>query len=135
MRIDIMTGVMKQPIAFSDRRPLATPLAFAKILADDTRQQLMHACCCCWLSVTDLVDAMGGRVAQPTVSHHLAVLRDAGLIRLRKEGRQTFYTLDQGRMAVCCGELLMAFAPETAAAAALRQETAATAVASHPTEA
>ena len=133
-----MGDAMQQPIPLTDHRP---PVAFAKVLADETRQQIMHACCCCWLSVTDLVEAMGGRVAQPTVSHHLAVLRDAGLIRMRKDGRQTFYTLDQGRVAVCCGQLLMAFAPETAAAAALRSESvsvsgaAATAEAPRPTKA
>lgn len=114
---------MTQPTTPPDPLPPAPPVAFAKVLADDTRQQIMHACCC-WLSVTDLVDALGGRVAQPTVSHHLAVLRDAGLVQQRRMGRQTFYALDQGRVAVCCGQLIMAFAPETAAAAALRPDDA-----------
>lgn len=123
---------MSQPIALTERRPAVSPVAFAKVMADGTRQQIMSACCCCWLSVGDLVDALGGRVNQPTVSHHLAVLRDAGLIRARRDGRQTFYALDQERVAVCCGELLMAFAPESAAAAALRTEAAATAVAPPP---
>ncbi len=33
-------------------------------------------------------------VAQPTVSKHLAVLKQAGLVRDRHEGRQTHYTAD-----------------------------------------
>ena len=30
----------------------------------------------------------------PTISEHLAVLRDAGLVRVREEGREWFYALD-----------------------------------------
>lgn len=44
-------------------------------------------------------------VTQPTVSHHLAVLREAGLVEIRSEGKQTFYRLDRERMSDCCGEL------------------------------
>lgn len=126
---------MKHPIALAERRPTVSSVDFAKVMADGTRQRIMHACCCCWLSVGDLVDALGGRVNQPTVSHHLAVLRKAGLIQVRRDGRQAFYALDQERVASCCGELIVAFAPESAAAAALRTEAAATAVAPPPSEA
>lgn len=94
-------------------------LAFAKVLADDTRQRIMACCCCDWRSVGDIVVALGGDVAQPTVSHHLAVLRAAGLVRQRRAGRQAFYMLDQGRVALCCGQVLASFAPETGAAAAV----------------
>ena len=34
-------------------------------------------------------------VSQPTVSHHLAVLREAGLVDVRHEGKQAYYTLNQ----------------------------------------
>lgn len=96
-----------------------TALSFAKVLADDTRQRIMTCCCCAWRSVGDIVAFLGGDVGQPTVSHHLAVLRDAGLVRLRRDGRQTFYALDQERVASCCGQVLTSFAPQTAAAAAV----------------
>ncbi|HEY2009439.1 MAG TPA: metalloregulator ArsR/SmtB family transcription factor [Rhizomicrobium sp.] len=32
------------------------------------------------------------RVSQPAVSKHLAILKDAGLVRDRQDGRQTHYT-------------------------------------------
>jgi ArsR family transcriptional regulator, arsenate/arsenite/antimonite-responsive transcriptional repressor len=32
--------------------------------------------------------------SQPLVSHHLALLRDAGLVRMRSEGTRTYYSLD-----------------------------------------
>lgn len=88
------------------------PVLFAKAIADETRQQIMKLCCCEWCSVGDIVDQLDPRVSQPTVSHHLAILRDAGLVKLRHQGKQTFYTLDQKRMAFCCGQLMIRFAPE-----------------------
>jgi DNA-binding transcriptional ArsR family regulator len=50
--------------------------------------------------------------SQPTISHHLAILRDAGLVRIREEGKQTFYTLNQDQVVYCCGQLMVKFAPE-----------------------
>jgi ArsR family transcriptional regulator len=86
------------------------PLLFAKALADETRQRIMSLCCCGWLSVNEIVEKT--RVTQPTVSHHLAVLREAGLVRVREQGKQTFYSLNQERVVMCCGQLMLKFAPE-----------------------
>ena len=38
---------------------------FAKALADETRQKIMSLCCCKWLSVGEIVEAL--HVSQPTV--------------------------------------------------------------------
>ena len=92
---------------------------FAKAIADSTRQQIMKLCCCEWISVADLTEHM--KVSQPTVSHHLAILREAGLVDLRSEGRQTFYTLNQNRIAMCCGQLMVRFAPDEASTEAVKQ--------------
>lgn len=86
------------------------PVEFAKAIADTTRQQIMKLCCCEWCSVSKLTEQTG--VSQPTVSHHLAILREAGLVESRSEGKQTFYTLNQERVAFCCGQLMLTFAPE-----------------------
>ncbi len=86
-----------------------TPVDFAKAIADETRQKIMRLCCCEWISVNDIVAQLD--VSQPTVSHHLAILRDAGLVSVREEGRQTFYTLNQEKVVDCCGVLMSAFAP------------------------
>ena len=90
-------------------------VAFAKAMADDTRQEIMKLLCCQWLSVNDTVAALEGKVSQPTVSHHLKVLEDAGLVHVRQDGRQRFYTLDEERITVCCGMLMANFAPTYAA--------------------
>ena len=88
----------------------ANPVEFAKALADDTRQKIMGLCCCRWCSVGTLAEEIG--VTQPTVSHHLAILRDTGLVHSRHEGKQTFYTLNQERVVFCCGQIMQVFAPE-----------------------
>ena len=87
------------------------PVLFAKAIADETRQKIMGECCCCWLSVGEIVEKVG--FTQPTISHHLAILRDAGLVKIREEGKQTFYSLNQEYIAVCCGQIMIQFAPET----------------------
>jgi ArsR family transcriptional regulator, arsenate/arsenite/antimonite-responsive transcriptional repressor len=93
------------------------PVMFAKAIADETRQKIMTECCCCWVSVGDLTNKL--QVTQPTVSHHLAILRDAGLVNSREEGKQTFYTLNQENIAVCCGQIMLKFAPEEKATEAV----------------
>jgi ArsR family transcriptional regulator len=95
------------------------PVEFAKALADDTRQKIMRLTCCRWVSVNQIVDELG-QVSQPTVSHHLAVLREAGLVKVRNEGKQTFYSLNQEAIASCCGNLIQVFAPESEAAQAVK---------------
>ncbi|MBI5839698.1 MAG: winged helix-turn-helix transcriptional regulator [Chloroflexi bacterium] len=87
------------------------PVLFAKAIADETRQKIMNLVCCNSLSVNEIVEKLD--VSQPTVSHHLAILREAGLVNVREEGKQTFYTLNQENVAVCCGQLMIKFAPET----------------------
>ena len=97
----------------------ANPVLFAKALADETRQQIMKLCCCRELSVSEIVEKTS--VSQPTVSHHLAILREADLVQARSEGKQTYYTLNQERMAVCCGQLLQVFAPESEVTEVVKQ--------------
>ena len=86
-------------------------VTFAKALADATRQEIMRLICCNPLSVGDIVEAVG--VSQPTVSHHLAILREADLVDMREEGKHTFYSLKQSKVVLCCGNLMEVFAPGT----------------------
>ena len=79
-------------------------ITFAKALADETRQKIMKLCCCQWISVSAMVEQL--QVTQPTVSHHLAILREAGLVETR-DGKQTFYQLNQKKITSCCGNLMI----------------------------
>jgi DNA-binding transcriptional ArsR family regulator len=46
--------------------------------------------------VTELMKPF--RMSQPAVSKHLRCLRQAGLVRRRREGRHRFYSLNAGRL-------------------------------------
>jgi ArsR family transcriptional regulator len=83
---------------------------FAKALADVTRQKIMAICCCRELSVNEIVEALD--VTQPTVSHHLAILRRAGLVHTRRRGKQVLYTLNQESLADGCCQVAVVFAPD-----------------------
>ncbi len=58
--------------------------------ADTTRQRVLQILCQQELMVSDLVDVL--RLPQSTVSRHLKVLRDAGLIQDRREGATVIYS-------------------------------------------
>lgn len=98
---------------------LVNSVLFAKALADETRQKIMNLVCCQWLSVNEIFEQIN--VSQPTVSHHLAILRETGLVNVREVGKQTFYTLNQERVALCCGQLMVKFAPETETAETVKK--------------
>lgn len=88
---------------------MTDPITFAKAIADDTRQQIMRLCCCERLTVSEITAKM--QLTQPTISHHLAILRDADLVIIERQGRETYYSLNQACLTVCCGQLMMKFAP------------------------
>jgi len=46
------------------------------------------------ISVSEIVTTL--ELSQPTVSKHLKVLREAGLVRVREEGQHRYYHLDAG---------------------------------------
>ena len=83
---------------------------FAKALADETRQKIMSICCCTSLSVSEIVEKLN--VTQPTVSHHLKILREAGLVTVERRGKEIYYQLNQQRLASSCCQVVDVFAPD-----------------------
>lgn len=64
---------------------------FFKVLGDATRIKIMHALFVSEMCVCDLSELLG--VSQSAVSHQLKLLRQAGLVRHRREGKMVFYSL------------------------------------------
>lgn len=60
-------------------------------LADPTRRAIFEQLCKKGEQTVGTLTSAAG-VAQPTVSKHLAILKQAGLVRDRHAGRQTHYT-------------------------------------------
>jgi ArsR family transcriptional regulator, arsenate/arsenite/antimonite-responsive transcriptional repressor len=83
--------LVRSPLSAEDAVTLATTL---KAIADPARLRLLslvaaheggEACVC------DLIEPLG--LSQPTVSHHLKVLVDAGLLTREKRGVWAYFTL------------------------------------------
>ncbi|MBI4277290.1 MAG: helix-turn-helix transcriptional regulator [Armatimonadetes bacterium] len=75
-----------------DRKALAARAQVLAALADDTRLGIIsllagHRALC----VCDLVESFP--VGQPTISHHLRVLREAGLVDAERRGVWSYYSL------------------------------------------
>lgn len=64
-----------------------------KALSDEIRLRILKLLAEGELCVCDIVAAL--EMAQPKVSFHLGVLREAGLIRDRRQGRWACYRLDE----------------------------------------
>jgi ArsR family transcriptional regulator len=85
------TPLLREPLSASQAADLARLL---KALADPTRLRLVsmvaaheggEACVC------DLTDPLG--LTQPTISHHLKILVDAGIFTRDKRGKWAYYAL------------------------------------------
>ena len=79
-------------------RMLSTPDVLFNALADPTRRAVFERLCRNGeQTVRALTDQSG--VSQPAVSKHLGILKLAGLVRDRHEGRQTHYSAQLGALA------------------------------------
>jgi len=90
------TPLLREPLTTSQAADLARIL---KALADPTRLRLVsmvaahdggEACVC------ELTDPLG--LTQPTISHHLKVLVDAGIFTRDKRGKWAYYALVPGAL-------------------------------------
>lgn len=66
-------------------------------LVDPTRRAVLDVLLEGEQPVGEIVERL--RLSQPQASKHLRVLRDAGLVRVRKDAQRRVYSLDPGPMA------------------------------------
>ena len=91
------------PLAENTRVALAERL---KALADPTRIGIVNRLASApELCVCDLTAAF--ELSQPTISHHLKILREAGLVEAERRGTWGFYRLNRAAV----GELALALSP------------------------
>lgn len=97
------TPVVHDVISAGEAETLAATL---RALADPTRLRLIslvaahddaEACVC------DLTEPVG--LSQPTVSHHLKVLVDAGILTREQRGRWAYYRLVSGQLDAVAAQL------------------------------
>jgi DNA-binding transcriptional ArsR family regulator len=70
---------------------MAAALEILDVIAEPTRRRILDAVRDAECSVTDLVERIG--MHQPGVSRHLKVLRDAGLVDVRRDAQRRMYRL------------------------------------------
>ena len=65
-------------------------------LGDEMRQHLilvmMQSGDCSGLRVNDIAEKTS--LSRPAVSHHLQILKDAGIVKMRREGTKNYYYFD-----------------------------------------
>jgi ArsR family transcriptional regulator len=83
---------------------------FCKALADGTRQRILEMLMEQVMCVGDIVEAFD--MSQPTISHHLNVLKQFGLVASRKDGKQVYYSINRDSVVQCCGRLMAKFDAE-----------------------
>jgi DNA-binding transcriptional ArsR family regulator len=70
---------------------MPTELALLEVIAEPTRRRILDAVRDGERSVGELVEEVG--MHQPGVSRHLKVLRDAGLVEVRRDAQRRLYRL------------------------------------------
>ncbi len=71
-----------------------------KTLAHPKRQMMITELRSGEKTVSIIAKAIG--VSQPTTSHHLAVLRDGGLVSIRRDGSNVYYSLVDPKIIEAC---------------------------------
>ncbi|HEX6037708.1 metalloregulator ArsR/SmtB family transcription factor [Longimicrobium sp.] len=70
---------------------IATAVEYLKLLANETRLKLLGILASRERSVGELAEIVA--LKEPTISHHLAKLHEAGLVQMRADGNTHFYRL------------------------------------------
>jgi DNA-binding transcriptional ArsR family regulator len=81
----------------------ATAETVLKALAEPMRWRIVRLLAAEELCVCHLVESLG--IPQPLVSHHLRVLRDAGLVETERHRYWTYYRVRPGTMRAVAGEI------------------------------
>ena len=73
---------------------------YFKAFGDPTRLRILSHLASKEMTVNEIVKAIG--LSQPTVSRHLAILREAEVVIDRRDGQQVFYSLNKSSVENCC---------------------------------
>jgi ArsR family transcriptional regulator, arsenate/arsenite/antimonite-responsive transcriptional repressor len=88
---------------------MAIDTAF-KALSDPTRRRILHLLGPGERTAGDI--AAQFRISAPSMSHHFNILKEAGLIRARREGQQIYYSLDTTVFQDVIAAMLDLFSPQ-----------------------
>ena len=73
---------------------------YFKAFSDRSRLRILQLLSSKEMTVNEIVKAV--HLSQPTVSRHLAILRDAGIAVDRRDGQRVYYSLNKKAVQNCC---------------------------------
>ncbi len=73
---------------------------YFKAFGDPSRFRIIRLLSSREMSVNEIAEKVG--LSQPTVSRHLAILREADVVIDRRDGQQVYYSLNKGAVQSCC---------------------------------
>ena len=73
---------------------------YFKAFGEPSRLKILRILSAKPLTVNEIVDAID--LSQSTVSRHLGVLREAGILSDQRDGQQVIYTLNKDAVEACC---------------------------------
>lgn len=82
-----------------------------KVLSDETRLRILEMVSCHAMCSCDILELLP--ISQPTLSYHMKHLRQAGLVKCRKEGTLCYYSVHQDGFISLC-EALKELSSDTA---------------------
>lgn len=71
----------------------AAYLGVLKALSDSNRLMIVDMLSCGELCACDILEKFN--ITQPTLSHHMKILCESGIVQCRKEGKWMYYSLNQ----------------------------------------
>lgn len=74
-----------------------------KVLSDETRLNILEMVSCHPMCSCDILEKLP--ISQPTLSYHMKHLRQAGLVKCRKEGTLCYYSVHQDVVTSLCTAL------------------------------
>ena len=90
---DLVNNTIKQ----MDDEDLFNKMAeFFKIVGDTTRVKILFALDNNEMCVCDIANTLD--MSKSSISHQLSTLRDMGIVRARKEGKEVYYMLDDNHV-------------------------------------
>lgn len=89
IHLDIVNLVTKD---FPDKKIFVNLANLYKMLADETRCKIVYVLNKNKMCVCDIANVLS--MSKSAVSHQLAKLKENGIVKSKKEGKEVFYTLD-----------------------------------------
>lgn len=85
-------SVEKARLEMPSEEKLTRVAMFHKIIGDGTRCKILFALSSGEMCVCDLANVLS--MSKSSVSHQLSKLREFGVVKCRKEGKEVYYSLD-----------------------------------------